>query len=359
MKTQINTIAFILAFVLLGSCSDKATETKAENVTPILVTVATVTAQEGQGAITASGKVEAVQSANISTRIMGHVEAIAVTMGQKVAKGQLLAKVGNADVTAKLAQVEAQVAVAAAGFANAEKDYERYQALVASNSASKKEWDDISTQYQMAKAQLAAAKEMKNGVNAQFAYANLRAPFAGVITNKFIKAGDIAQPGRPLFEIEAPGAFQVLVSVPESQINHFDKSKEVTLSVKSLGTSLKGKVMAVSTSAKNTGGQYLVKVSIEDPVEGLKSGMFVNAHFKSTQAVSENKVYVPAEAIITKGQLSGLYVIGSDNSALLRWLRVGKEINGQVEVLSGLATDESYVVIAEGKLYNGVKVSIQ
>jgi multidrug efflux pump subunit AcrA (membrane-fusion protein) len=70
-------------------------------------------------------------------------------------------------------------------------------------------------------------------------------------------------------------------------------------------------------------------------------------------------VLIPSEAIINRGQLTGVYTVSQSNTALLRWLRLGRTYGDQVEVLSGLNADESYIFSAEGKLYNGVKISIQ
>ena len=70
-------------------------------------------------------------------------------------------------------------------------------------------------------------------------------------------------------------------------------------------------------------------------------------------------VTVPSKALVHKGQLTGVYTLGQDNVALLRWLRLGDTYGDEVEVLSGLSAGDQYIVSAEGKLYNGVKVSIQ
>ena len=68
---------------------------------------------------------------------------------------------------------------------------------------------------------------------------------------------------------------------------------------------------------------------------------------------------IPETALVKQGQLTGVYTIGTENVAILRWLRIGKTFGNQVEVLSGLSANEKYIVSAEGKLYNGAKVSIQ
>jgi len=95
------------------------------------------------------------------------------------------------------------------------------------------------------------------------------------------------------------------------------------------------------------------------------SGMFVNVQFptnnppKAITNAQTNKVLVPKNALVEQGQLIGIYTVGTDNVAILRWLRIGKTFGNQVEVLSGLSAQEQYIVSAEGKLYNGAKVSIQ
>ena len=74
--------------------------------------------------------------------------------------------------------------------------------------------------------------------------------------------------------------------------------------------------------------------------------------------VTSTKVLIPTEAIITNGQLSGIYTVSQSNTALLRWLRLGRTFGDQVEVLSGLNVGEAYIVSAEGKLFNGIKISL-
>ena len=65
---------------------------------------------------------------------------------------------------------------------------------------------------------------------------------------------------------------------------------------------------------------------------------------------------IPKSALVEKGQLTGVYTISSNNTAVLRWVKIGKDFGDQVEVLSGLTAKEPYIVSAQGKLYNGAKV---
>ena len=342
-----------------ASCGDGDQKTVADNSPAVTVNVSSITQESSSSFLTTSGKIEAVKSANLSTRMMGYVDKIYVQVGEKVSKGQQLISISNTDLTAKLAQGNAGITEATAAYNNAEKDFNRFTTLFNENSASQKELDDITANYTMAKARLEGAKQMKNEVNAQFSYTNIRAPFSGTVTNKFINVGDMANPGMPLLEVESPGKFQVLAMVPESEILQIKADADVDVVLKSLGKTVKGKVLEVSTSSKNTGGQYMVKVMLEKTDATVMSGMYATVQFPMQSDESSQAVMLPKEAIVTNGQLTGVYTVSQSNTALLRWLRLGRTIGDKVEVLSGMSVDEQYIVSADGKLYNGAKINIQ
>lgn len=344
--------------LLFASCSDKK-ETTQHSTETIAVKVNKVNAEAQSNFLTASGKVEAVQNATLSTRTMGYVQKVYVEVGSRVGKGQLLISINNADLTAQKAQADAGISEAQAAFQNAEKDYNRFKSLFANKSASQKELDDVTAAYNMAKARLKAAQQMKAGINAQFSYSNIRAPFSGIITQKMANTGDLANPGMPLLQIENPRAFQIVAMIPESEVAKVNKGTEVSVRIKSIDKSIKGKVTAVSSSAQNTGGQYLVKVALQEKPKDLLSGMFATVQFPVSGKAKTAVVMVPLAALVQQGELTGIYTVSQSNTAILRWLRLGQQLGDEVEVLSGLSADESYILSAEGKLYNGAKLQIQ
>jgi RND family efflux transporter MFP subunit len=350
-----------ISAVLLTSCGgDKKEQITKEAA--IAVKVSGVSENDNSPFVTASGKIEAENSANLSTRMMGYVTKLHVKVGQKVGAGQLLVSINNTDLQAKKAQVDASILQATAGYNNAKKDYDRFVNLYKQQSASQKELDDMTARYEMAKAGLEGAKQMRNEVMAQFSYSNITAPFSGTVTNTFVKEGDMANPGMPLVSVEGASRLQVTAMVSENDIASIKKGMPVKVLVKSSNANLTGKVSEVSLSATNTGGQYLVKVNLDKTDSSVLSGMFVNVQFpveNKTQAVQTDRILVPESALVKQGQLTGIYTIGTGNVAILRWLRIGKNFGNQVEVLSGLSASEQYIVSADGKLYNGATVSIQ
>lgn len=362
MKKIITILTF--STFLFVSCGKETKETN-NNEPAIAVQVSGISADSNAPFVTASGKIEAENSANVSTRMMGYVTKVHVKVGQKVGAGQLLVSVNNTDLQAKKAQVDASILQATAAFNNAKKDYERFTALFNQQSASQKELDDMTSRYEMAKAGLEGARQMRNEVMAQFSYSNITAPFSGEVTNTFVKEGDMANPGMPLVSVEGVSRMQVTAMVSESDIAQITNGKAVKVLVKSINKEVAGKVSEVSGSAKNTGGQYLVKVTLNATDKAILSGMFVNVQFpiankpKTIESLQSDKVMVPESALVKQGQLTGIYTIANGKTAILRWIRTGKSFGNQVEVLSGLSANEQYIVSAEGKLYNGALVSVQ
>ena len=354
------TSLIVFSAVILFSCGSDPKEVK--TLAAISVKMSGTVENTNSPFVTASGKIEAENSANVSTRMMGYVTKVHVKVGQKVGAGQLLVSINNTDLQAKKAQVDASILQATSGYNNAKKDYDRFIALFNQQSASQKELDDMTARFEMAKAGLEGAKQMRNEVMAQFNYANITAPFSGTVTNTFIKEGDMANPGMPLVSVEGLGKLQVTAMVSESDISKIANGMGVNVTIKSQNKQVGGRVSEVSPSAKNTGGQYLVKVNLDEIDKTILSGMFVNVQFPieklNIKAKNSEQVLVPETALVRQGQLTGVYTI-ANNTAILRWLRTGKTYGDKVEVLSGLKSDEPYIVSSEGKLFNGAKISVQ
>ena len=124
-------------------------------------------------------------------------------------------------------------------------------------------------------------------------------------------------------------------------------------------------MIQIYPSAQFTGGQYIVKISVPaSDSKQLYTGMFVHIQIllKGKSVGSKKKsdaVMIPLKAIVNRDQLTGVYTISSQNTALLRWVRLGNTTGNQVEVLSGLANNETFILSAEGRMYNGAPVKIK
>jgi RND family efflux transporter MFP subunit len=348
---------------LVACSSDKKERALTDMDAAVVVTVAEPSGIS-QHDLNISGQVEASQTANISTRVMGIITRLKVKVGDHVNKDQLLVTISNQDILAKRAQTDAMISEAQAALNNAQKDFDRFTILYNQQSATAKELDNVTLQYRSAQARLESAKQMRNEVNASLGYTSLTAPFAGIVTQKLADAGSMASPGMPLLTIEQSGSYQVTASVPENMISQIHTGADALIHIKSLDKTIHGRVTQVSSSSEYTGGQYIIKVGIADnEKKGLYAGMYADISIpaKNTAAPGTvgEAVLVPLSSIIKKDQLTGLYTVGSDSTALLRWVRLGRTYGDRVEVLTGLANNESFIAHADGNLYNGIPVIIK
>jgi len=353
-----------IGLLSLSACSSNIKSDKPSTIDTAIAVTITTPATDQQQALNVSGQIESAQTANISTRVMGYITAIKVKVGDHVAKGSLLATISNNDILAKRAQTDAMISEAEVALKNAQEDFGRFTVLYKQQSASAKELENITQQYSSAKSRLEQAKQMKNEINATLGYTNLLAPFDGVVTQKLMDAGSMANPGMPILTVEQNGNYQVSATVPESLISQVKEGANVTIAIDAAHKMINGKVSQINQSSQFSGGQYLIKVIISDKDKaGLFAGMYANLSIPAKQSTINNQdvdqVMVPLKAIEQKGQLTGIYTIGNNNTALLRWVRLGKVKGDQVEVLSGLAPHEQFIVSADGRLFNGAAVKIK
>lgn len=359
-----NTIGFLTAIIFslaISACGGNDENTAANDTRPtIKATLAKAGGGSVEGYTTLSGKIQAEKYASVSARIMGYLTDVKVDVGDRVKQGQLLATIKSDEIQAKKAQAEAGISEAKAALENIKKDFARVQSLFNKKSATQKELDDITAAKNMMEAKLKQAEEMKNEVNSMLSYTRITSPYNGVITEKHVNSGDLATPGRPLFTIEAGGNFQAEIMVPESKITSIKKGDKVKVILKNNGKEINGSIGEYSSSSLQTGGQYLAKIDLDkNDLRSIKlfSGMYVNVLLmEKNGASSAGKVLVKKDAIVEQGQLTGIYTVSENNTAILRWVRLGKSFGDQVEVLSGLASGENYIADYEGRLVNGVKV---
>jgi RND family efflux transporter MFP subunit len=355
MKKGIYIIFIVIMYTLIG-CSAKESHHEQVKLEPINVKTQKVMAGPVDQFFSASGNIQPIKEATISTRMMGYVEQVNVRVGSKINKGQVLVSVSNSDLEAKLAQVKANIIKAEVGLENAEKDYNRMTTLYSQNSVTQKELDDITAHYNMAKAGLEAVRQMENEVKSQFKYTRITAPFSGTITEKYINAGDMANPGMPLLKLATTNAYQAVAMVPENKISRIFKGQKADVWIKSLKADIPGTVEEIAISSNNTGGQYMVKIKLDKPDIALYSGMFVTVLFEFSGEATEKIILIPEASLVFKGGLKGVYTVSDENVAILRWLILGKKIGGQYEVLSGLGEGEEIILEHETKIYNGAPI---
>lgn len=363
MKTSISTLKTLIALIVVGSvsflgCSSNENEQSINasvDKSPIQVSSYTIGNAGSTVLIPVGGQVVASERTYINAKTNGFVASVLVELGQSVKKDQLLASIENEELGAKKAQVTAMVSEASAGFVLAEKEYQRMTRLAEAGSATARELDMATSQYNRAKAGLQQAEKALEEVNTMLSYTQIKAPFSGSITEKMIDEGALIDPSRPLFVLENNAAPEVQVFVPTSLHKAMEIGDVLTIQVEGEQNTYEATVSELSNSASQNGGQFSARLTLKNAA-ALYNGSYAKV-FIPQNAASKAKVVIPENALISRGALVGAYVISKDGKALLRWIRTGKTFENQVEVLSGLSAGEQIILDVPATVEDGSYVT--
>jgi RND family efflux transporter MFP subunit len=317
-------------------------------------TVATVERSMVPRLVTATGELEAQNSVEVSTRLMGHVREVLVRSGEKVSRGQVLVRIDDTDMAARQRQAEAAIAEAQAVLANAETNLERFERLYAEKSVSKSQLDDVRTARDRAVAGLHRAEASLSEVEVQLEYLRITAPTDGTVVRRLVDPGDMANPGQPLVTLEQNNIMKVRAGISERDINMVDVGGEIRVKVSSLDeTVYEVPVARIQPAANPMSRTFDLEAYLPNDDGRLKSGMFARVEVSIGQ---REAVVVPRKALHERGQLTGVWIVNEKDEAHLRWIRVGRRLDEQVEVVSGLQGGETIVIDAAQPLIEGDKI---
>ena len=371
------------SFLIIGmfaGCGDKIEpgSTPSEAAGPVTVQTDIVKPVVESRQHEAVGTVKPRLTSTLSSKVMGTVSKVNVEEGQQVKKGEplviLTQKQIDADyerAQAALSEAQRGEATAKAGVtvakANAElarATHERYQKLVAGESASPQEFDEIKAKHEAAKAaviqaesMLAAAKKRVEGAEAMVTAAAattrdmvVSAPYDGVITEKLVEPGDLASPGRPLLRLEGFEGYRVVFVLEEALIQAVRVGQRLDVALSSImERRIQGEVESISPVADVATRSVEVKLSLPS-IPGLRSGLFARVFIPAGTVTS---IRMPESAIVKRGQLTGVYKVDEKGILRFRLVRTGRHDNGQVEILSGMKAEDRYVVTPGPETRNG------
>jgi RND family efflux transporter MFP subunit len=372
-------IRYLAFFLLLSSCSKQATEAvKTAELKPVMARTEVVADRLTPSMVQASGTVEARTRSVIAAQVMGMVKQVGVAVGQRVGAGQTLVVLDSEQVQASVAQaeavrLEARSALAESGeaIAAARSQVElagvtrnRLKQLFERQSISKQEMDEAEARMRQAEAGLAMAQARKQQVEArivqteqavgsaktQKGYTVLRAPFAGLVTEKMVEPGAMALPGAALLVIEATGGYRLAIAVEESQAAKVRLGMELRAMVGDREP-IAVKVSEIVPSLDAATRSLTVKANLP-MLPQLRSGEFVRCEWM----VGERKALtVPATAVRQQGQVQMVFVV-EEGKARSRMVRVGEAVGGVREVLSGLEGGERVVVGLTREIIDGIRI---
>ncbi len=359
----------VLAVGLTGcSVEKKPRTTKLETVRN--VAVFSVQRTNIPTVLEAVGTVRADQTSVLASQMMGNIVEIRVREGDRVQRGEVLARIDETQPSAGLDRATAavnashqQLVAAEADLALAESTLKRYQTLYERKSVSPQEFDEVKTRMQAAlarrdivRAEQAQAKAALLQAQTTLEYTRIRAPFDGIVSEKKADIGMLASPGMPIFTIEDIRRYRLEATVNESDIGYVQIGKPAAVVIDALGDkSWSGKVAEIVPAADPTSRTFLVKVELPAD-KRLRSGLFGHVQFPRGE---RNSLVIPRTAILERGQLQGVLVLDENRVASLHYVTLGKVAGEQVEVLAGLQGGERLVAAPGDLELDGKRIETQ
>jgi len=316
----------------------------------------------------AVGTVRAAQSSQIASQTMGNIVEIRAQEGDRVQGGQILAVIDDSQPRAAVEQAAAavtsaqkEVSTAESELALAQSTLKRYQQLYEKKSLSPQEFDEIKTRSQSAGSRLDLARAGEAQASAALTQSRtslsntqIRAPFAGLVTEKKADAGTFASPGTPLFTLEDAQRYRLEAMVDESDVRLVHMGEAVPVLLDSMeNAEFRGKVAQIVPAADPASRSFLVKIELPADAR-IRSGLFGRAHFPRG---SRSALLIPQKTIVERGQLRGVFVIDANRIAQLRYVTLGKVSGEQVEVLSGLQPGEKLVAAPGDRELGGKQIA--
>jgi membrane fusion protein, multidrug efflux system len=286
------------------------------------------------------GSLQAVRQATVAAQASGQVLQLHVKAGDAVRAGQRLVSVDAREAQAQVARSEAELAQAGAQLANAQAQLERTRSLRAQGFVSQAALDVAQAQHDAATAAHAATRAGRAQTGLARSFAEVTAPFDGVVAQTWVEAGDLALPGKPLVLLYAPGAVRAVVQVPSSrqalarQASHMEVRLPDGRWVRPLRVSGLPTLDPLSQTA-----EWRLDLDATDVARSsAQPGQPVRVRFVGSQAQA---LVVPHEAVLRRGELTAVYVQGSGQGFVLRAVRLGtRQGAAGIEVVAGLAAGE-------------------
>jgi RND family efflux transporter MFP subunit len=280
------------------------------------------------------GTVRAKLRATLEAKTSGRITDMPIVLGQKIKAGELLARLDAPEIKARLDQAEASLQ-------QTERDSKRVSCLFNQQAATRADYEAADSRYLVAKGLVAEARAMMG-------YVEIRAPFDGAVTRKWVDVGDQAAPGKPLVDIEDPSQLQLEADVPEAIATRIKQGGRMTIRVEQNTGDLSGAMAEIAPIADPTSRTFRVKLDLAAS-PGLMSGQFARLIVPVGEHTS---MRVPTSAVAQRGQMEIVFAV-ENQRARLHLVKTGRRVNDEVEILSGLDSGDSVVVDNPQQLVEG------
>jgi len=337
---------------------------RAETAQVALAAVSVVTPKQTAPAqeIILPGNVQPFITAPIYSRTNGYLKKWYFDIGAHVKQGQLLAVIETPEVDQQLQQARSNLLTAQANLELAAITKTRYQGLLKSNAVSQQDVDNAVGAYNANKAIVEADQAAVEQFTALVSFERIYAPFDGVVTARNTDIGDLISSGSnggvktDLFHIAQPGKLRVYVNVPEEYSRGIKVGMSADLSLAEFpGRKFQGNLVHTADAINVATRTLLIEIDVDNPAGTLLTGSYAEVHLQvPTQA---STYLIPVNTLLFRSE--GLRVaMARDGKVVLATVTPGHDFGSQIEIVSGLKSDDQVIVNPPDSIVSGQEVQI-
>ena len=309
------------------------------------------------------GNMQAFVDTPIYARTNGYLKRWTADIGAHVKAGQLLAEIDTPEVDDQLRQARADLATAEANYRLAEKTAMRWQALLKTDSVSKQEADQTQGDMEAKKAALESARFNVARLEKMHSFRQIFAPYEGVITARntdvgaLIDAGSAGGPGKELFHIASTKKLRVYINVPQVYSREAVPGVEADVTLTEYpGRTFKGTLVRTNQAIDAASRTMLAEVGVDNPAGELLPGGYAQVHLKLR--TSSTAVVIPVNTLIFRSEGAQVAVVQADQRVVLKKIVLGRDFGTEVEVVSGLESNEAVILNPADSLTSGTQVRV-
>lgn len=294
---------------------------------------------ELQETVRLDGVIEAVQQSTVSAQTSGTVVRLPFDVDDSVPAGALIVQLEDSEQQSRVAQAQAALSEARSGLQDARQQFERIEAVHERGLVSRQEYDQAKNSLDGAGARVERAEAALAEARQQLEYTRIEAPYGGIVTERHVELGESVSPGQPLLSGLTLEQLRVAVDLPQryADLARTERKALVTLTD---GRVLETGEMTFYPYADPATHTFRLRMRLNEPDGSLFPGMLVKV---SVPVASREALWIPAQSLIHRSELRGVFVLDDQQQPRLRQIRTGVERNGRVEVLAGLDEGENIV----------------
>jgi RND family efflux transporter MFP subunit len=284
------------------------------------------------------GVIEAINQSTLSAQVSGRIEEINFDVDDRVNAGEVIVRIRDNEYRARLQRNRASLAEAKANLKDAQQEFVRIEELIEKKLVSKANFDKAKTILTASEARVAASRALVTESQEQLDNTVVRAPYSGVVVARHIELGETTYVGQKIMTGYSPEYLRVKVNVPQSLITAVRQHRSARVMLLENQLSIATDNLTIFPYANPENHSFQLRADLHESSQSIFPGMLVKVAFIIGQ---KQRLMVPADSLVYRSEVVGLYVIDENQQPGFRQVRAGEIFGDNIEILAGLDANEN------------------